>query len=113
MHENHQGLPLPLPVTGHRPSGKGLRSLLVPGLLAAASVGIGGPAGAAALPADTAQSAAKAASLLSVREPLSGRTGAELAAWRRHRPVPWCAAICRRWAWCWMCKRLTDAICGG
>ena len=72
MHGNHQGLPVT--VTGHRPSGKGLRSLLVPGLLAAVSVGIGGQAGAARpLPADTAQSAAKAASLLSVRQPLSGR----------------------------------------
>lgn len=74
MHESHQGLPLPLPVRGHRPPGKGLRSLLVPGLLAAASVGIGGPAGAARpLPASTLQSEGKAASLLSVREPLSGR----------------------------------------
>ncbi|MEF8688017.1 UNVERIFIED_CONTAM: DUF3327 domain-containing protein [Comamonas sp. A-3] len=76
MHENHQGLPLPLPlpVTGHRPSGKGLRSLLVPGLLAAASVGIGGSAGAARpLPGGTVQSAGKAASLLSVQEPFSGR----------------------------------------
>ncbi|OAD85960.1 esterase [Comamonas thiooxydans] len=72
MHEDHQDLSLP--VTGRRPSGKGLRSLLVPGLLAAASVGIGGPAGAARpLPAETAQSAAKAASSLAVGEPLSGR----------------------------------------
>ncbi|MDN5540576.1 MAG: enterochelin esterase, partial [Comamonas sp.] len=82
MRENHQGLPLPLPlpVTGHRPSGKGLRSLLVPGLLAAASVGIASPANAASaagaarpLPADTAQSAAKAAASLTLGEPLSGR----------------------------------------
>ena len=71
MHEDLQGLCLL--VTGHRPSGKGLRSLLVPGLLAA-SVGVASAAGAARpLPADTAQSAVKAASLLSVREPLSGR----------------------------------------
>lgn len=74
MHGNHQGLPVTVTVTGHRPSGKGLRSLLVLGLLAAVSVGIGGQAGAARpLPADTVQSATKAASLLLVREPLSGR----------------------------------------
>lgn len=71
MHEDLQGLCLPM--MGHRPSGKGLRSLLVPGLLAA-SVGIGGSAGAARpLPGGTVQSAGKAASLLSVREPFSGR----------------------------------------
>ena len=62
MHEDLQGLCLPM--MGHRPSGKGLRSLLVPGLLAA-SVGIGGSAGAARpLPGGTVQSAGKAASLL-------------------------------------------------
>ncbi|BDR08828.1 DUF3327 domain-containing protein [Comamonas thiooxydans] len=72
MHEDLQGLCLP--VTGHRPSGKGLRSLLVPGLLAAASVGISGSVGAAQpLPGGSVQSAGKAASLLAVREPLSGR----------------------------------------
>ncbi|WP_294261467.1 enterochelin esterase domain-containing protein [uncultured Comamonas sp.] len=48
--------------------------MLVPGLLAAASVGVASMAGAARpLPADTTQSVAKAASSLAVREPLSGR----------------------------------------
>ena len=72
MHEDLQGLCLP--VTGRRPSGKGLRFLLVPGLLAAAGVGISGSVGAVQpSPGGSVQSAGKAASLLAVREPLSGR----------------------------------------